>query len=101
MTVPFDFATRCPRLALAHRQRAAELVAERAARRRAVRELQRAEALVAHRELQLLRAGAGGNRRYISLRTQKLVAARRRLAAAQRTVRELNAPPRPGRRRAA
>ncbi len=48
----------------------------RQARVRATKRLQ-VERLVAHRELQLLRAGASGNRRYIAERQRKLDAALR------------------------
>lgn len=87
----FDLATIAPRLALAYRQRRDELVAERIARHHARERLQRAEWLVAHRELQALRAGHTGSRRYIKRRTDKLERARRELAAAQRHAQALDA----------
>lgn len=78
-----------PRLARAHRQRRAELHALAAERRRLRRRLLELERLVAHRELQELRAGATRDRRYIARRAAKLASARRELAEAQARAREL------------
>jgi hypothetical protein len=74
----YDFAARCPRLSKAHRERQAELYAERAERRRVRNELLKLERLVAHRELQELRA-TQRNRRYYAHRARKLDQARRDL----------------------
>lgn len=76
----FDLAAVCPRLALAHRQRRHELHAERAERHKVRELLRHAEWCVAHRELQLVRAGFTRNGRYIASRTRKLGQARRDLA---------------------
>jgi hypothetical protein len=85
------FALVAPRLERAHRERRIELVQERLARSRArVAEL-KAERLVAHRELQYVRAGAVGDRRYLRRRADKLACARMELAEAQATSRRLGA----------
>lgn len=84
--VPFDLASRCPRLALAHAQRRAELEAGREARRRARRRHLDAEWAVAHRELQLVRAQFTGNSRYIREREILLAIARARLVRAERAM---------------
>lgn len=70
----------CPRLATARDQRCTEMDAERTERRRCRDALLRSENLVAHRELQLLRAHARGQRGYILRREHKLKAAQRQLA---------------------
>lgn len=87
----FDLATIAPRLALAHRQRRAELLVERSRRRRARSDLLKAEWAVAHCDLQLARAGATGRRSYIEKRHRKLEDAQRRLAIAQARAQELGA----------
>lgn len=78
-----------PRLAVAHAQRRTELEAARQERRRVRNLLMHKERLVAHRELQLVRAMARpGKRRhrasYIAVRQKKLVQARKELAQVQR-----------------
>lgn len=93
----FDLATIAPRLALAHRQRADEIIAERVARHHAREQLESAERLVAHRELQLLRAGATGDRSYVRRRDNKLTRARAHLAAARAVAEQLGAVPPPRR----
>ncbi len=75
----FELARRCPRLALAHRQRCAELALERARRRRVRAHLLEVEHLVAHREMQLQRAIATGDVVYVARRERKLAAAKRAL----------------------
>lgn len=79
----------CPRLALARDQRAAEMRRERQARREIRRQMLAAEQMVAHRELQLVRAQATGDRRYIDRRTNKLDAGRRQLERLRRRARRL------------
>lgn len=76
----FDLASIAPRLALAQRQRRLELLTERAERRHMLRLLRRAEWCVAHRELQLARAGSTRSARYIERRTRLLDQARSELA---------------------
>jgi hypothetical protein len=90
-----------PRLALARDQRVAELIAEYEARHRARQDLQRAEWLVAHRELQLIRAGARNDRRYVARREAKLVRARQDLARIQAHAEQIGAIPTTPSRRAA
>lgn len=91
----FDLASIAPRLALAHRQRRNELLAERAERRRARAELLALERLVAHRELQLVRAGFRDDGRYIARRTHKLARARQDLARLQAHAERIGAIPHP------
>lgn len=77
-------AIHCPRLARARDQFVAER--ERAwqeERRRAAQQLE-LERLVAHRELQYLRAAATRNRRYAEARARKLAAAERDLERVRR-----------------
>ena len=88
----FDLASVAPRLALAHRQRRAELHRESLARRRAMAEVLRAEFAVAHCDLEVARAGAGGGRRAarrIAAASVRLDIAREQLAAAQARADEL------------
>lgn len=87
----FDLGSVAPRLALAHRERRAELAAERAARRHARNAVLRWEWIVAHRELQLVRAGATGDGRYIDRRRHKLAVAEKRLRSARQRAKRLNA----------
>jgi hypothetical protein len=87
----FDLAERCPGLAKAHRARRAELAAEREARFRARRMHQDALRILAHRELQLIRACATGDGRYIVRRQAKLAQAKRRLKLAERWMRKAGA----------
>lgn len=87
----FDLAAQCPRLARAHRERRAELVAEREARFRARRMHQDALRILAHRELQLIRACATGDGRYIVRRQAKLAQAMSRLELAERWMRKVGA----------
>lgn len=83
-----------PRLEQAHRERQLELRAESRARVAAAQAVLKAERLVAHRELQLIRAGVrpGGRRKrtsYVDVRTSKLDAAHAELARAQRRAERL------------
>lgn len=79
MSNGFDLHSVAPRLARARDQFIAEReAAARAERRHRAAQL-RLERLVAHRELQLLRAGARGGRAYIAHRARKLAAAKRGL----------------------
>lgn len=76
---PFRLADIAPRLALARDQYLAERAEiARRERARATARL-RLERLIAHRELQLIRAGARGSRRYLEVRQRKLDSARRAL----------------------
>lgn len=76
-----------PRLALARDQRRVELAAESRRRRRLLAELLEAERLVAHRELQLIRAQAIGRRAYIAQRAAKLESGRVELERTRRRAR--------------
>lgn len=67
----------CPRLALARDQHIAWLAAESHAAARRAHERYKAEKLLAHRELQFLRAGGGRSRKYVAERARKLAEARR------------------------
>lgn len=69
-------ATNCPRLARARDQHNAHVRQQAVDRRRHAELLCRAEQLLAHRELQLIRAEATGDAKYIRKRHGKLVAAR-------------------------
>lgn len=82
----FDLSARCPRLAAAYRGRLVEIALEREARRRARDRHTRAERLVAHRELQLIRAGWTGDPRYIVRREAKLARAVIELAHAEQAL---------------
>lgn len=89
-----EFASIAPRLERAHRERRDELAAESRARVRAAGRVLKAQRLVAHRELQLLRAGdrQGGRRareRYVRHRANLLEDARKELANAERRARDL------------
>lgn len=83
-----EFRRVAPRLERAHHERQAELARESAARVTAAAQVLHKKALVAHRELQLIRAGArpGGRRKrdsYIAVRERKLDEARRELERAE------------------
>lgn len=77
-------STIAPRLARARDQRVVELIGERRERLYVLRLLQHTEWRVAHRELQLARAGSTGNARYIGERSRKLARAQRELRQVQR-----------------
>lgn len=81
--MPFRLADRCPRLALARDQRVAELHQESLERRRLMWRVQKAERLVAHRDLQAARALAKPSNGYYAKRRRMLEAARRELLRAQ------------------
>jgi hypothetical protein len=87
----FVLASRCPRLALAHRQRRRELELEGAERRHVRRLLQAYERLVAHRELQLVRAQATSSQGYMWARERKLKFAQARLQHFQARAEEIGA----------
>lgn len=70
----------CPRLARARDQYLAERAARAARLRRLAREQHRTERLLAHRELQLIRAGATNDGRYVKRRADKLAQTQQRLA---------------------
>lgn len=75
----FQLASIAPRLALARDQHN-RITAEHERKRAAlVRKIHQTERLVAHRELQLIRAGHTGDPRYIGCRQRKLAAAERSL----------------------
>lgn len=76
----FQLADRCPRLALARDQRLQQLRDESHMRLVRLQQRYRLERLVAHRELQLIRAEAKGAGKYIAVRQRKLVEARAELA---------------------
>lgn len=76
-------------LARAWRQRREELRVARVERGAARDRVAKAEWLVAHRELQLIRAGAVGSAKYVGHRSRKLDSARKELAKAQRRLRAL------------
>lgn len=85
-----------PRLERAHRERRAELLRERDQRIDAIHRVLKAERLVAHRELQAVRAGAvrasrRSRARYVEIRDVKLAAARRELEQARAHARRLGA----------
>lgn len=84
------FRAVAPRLELAHRQRTAEITRLRAERRTWLNILHEREWAVEHRELQLIRAGARRQSRYIAERQRKLEAARRALTEAQSRLTEIN-----------
>lgn len=69
-----------PRLARAHDQVVAERAYRRFLRPWLTTEILETERLIAHRELQLIRAGRVGRRKYVDVRTTKLDEARSRLA---------------------
>jgi hypothetical protein len=69
-----------PRLAKAHRERQREIEVEARKERHRQTMLLKAERLEAHRDLQLIRAYATGDRRYIERRERKLDQARREVA---------------------
>jgi hypothetical protein len=87
----FDLATVAPLLARARDQRVAELGRERELRRRARDLVTETERIVAHRELQLVRALGTRNRDYMKHRQRKLAEAHRRLARAQAIAEALHA----------
>jgi hypothetical protein len=72
----FRLASVAPRLAKARDERVLELRAEAWARRRRMRQELALDRLIAHRELQLVRAYGTGNARYIRARERKLAEAR-------------------------
>jgi hypothetical protein len=72
-------ADNCPRLSRAHRAAVEEALAESRRRRRLRAQVHRAEALVAHRELQLVRAWRTGSGGYIDVRQRKLTQAQQLL----------------------
>lgn len=74
----------CPRLAKAHAQRRLELSLIAAARQRLAGLRLDADRLLAHRELQLVRAGAIGRAQYIQARQRKLVQIKARVKALAR-----------------
>lgn len=91
-----EFARIAPRLERAHRERRLELAAALQARRDARETVMRLEALVAHRELQVIRAWSrrGSRRqrqRYMTHRENKLQTARTLLERAQARARRLGA----------
>lgn len=88
---PFDLATVAPRLAAAHRAERQRLEALARARRRERNLVLKLARLVAHRDLQLVRAGVTRDARYIERRTTKLQRARAALAAAEKRLAELEA----------
>lgn len=87
----FRLETRCPRLALARHQRVAEIIAERQAYRDAQDRHLETQRLVAHRDLQLVRAWSTGSRRYIRRRERLLEEARREHARAEQRLVEVGA----------
>jgi hypothetical protein len=91
MSPVFDLASRCPRLARAHRERRAELVIEREDRRAARRRHTSAEYAVAHRELQLVTAQRTNDAAYIKRRMDLLTKARARLDRATRNMERVGA----------
>ncbi len=68
-----------PRLALAHKERKAEIWEADRAWARSETERVKLERLVAHRELQLVRAQWGNSARYVAVRQRKFNSARRAL----------------------
>lgn len=70
-----------PRLALALEDYKAEAAWDKAQRMRFSDRKLHYEALIAHRELQLIRAQYKGNRKYIAKRQRKLVEAHEEMAA--------------------
>jgi hypothetical protein len=90
-----------PRLARARDQHVAE-VRERAQRRAEAETLRvNLDRLVAHRELQLLRAGATNDREYVARRSRKLAAAQRARARLEDALREMSREARVAKRRRA
>lgn len=73
----FRLADRCPRLGRARDDLLLRRDRFDREERRRTNRLLRAERLLAHRELQLIRAGFRNERRYVALRQRKLDAARR------------------------
>lgn len=88
-TRTFDLATVAPRLAAAHRAERRRLGELAAARRRERELVLRLARLVAHRDLQLVRAGTTRDGRYIDRRAKKLEHARSALRAAERRLADL------------
>jgi hypothetical protein len=78
-----SLAVMCPRLALARDQRLEELYEERAERMRCLKRLAHLEYVVAHRELQVIRAYATGKPKYIAARVRKLEEIKDELAGAK------------------
>lgn len=83
------FASAAPRLELAHRERCTEIVRLHAERRAWLDIRHEREWCVAHRELQLLRAYAKGDRRYMKKREKLLAKAQRDLQAADTALAEI------------
>lgn len=78
------FVAVAPRLERAHRQRLQEIAQIRVERLRTQDQILETQRLVAHRDLQLQRANAIGDRRYISRRQHKLKRAQKDLARLER-----------------
>ena len=77
----------CPRLARAHAAQRQVLEARARREARKVEQVHELERVVAHRELQLLRAGSTGDGRYVKRRSDKLATARAALAHVRRDLR--------------
>lgn len=82
----FALATRRPRLALARDQHNAWHAEREQRLHKLTSTRHRLERLVAHRELQLLRAGAKNKRPYVAKRAAKLADAQASLAAVTRQI---------------
>ena len=91
MSGRFDLAAVAPRLARAHRAQRAHLALELKRRRHARNTVMALEALVAHRDLQLLRAMAKGDARYIARRHHKLAQSQEQLRRARAKAHRLGA----------
>lgn len=78
-----------PRLARARDQHEARIAAERKRQRKLAHERLRLERLIAHRELQLLRAGTTRSQWYVDVRARKLASAQRALARLEKTAEHL------------
>ena len=77
------FTENCPRLALARDKHELAWRERKADELKRARDLARLESLVAHRELQLIRAGSIGRGRYIDVRRRKYEQAQGMLARCQ------------------
>lgn len=77
-------AENCPRLAKARDDLLRRREYDRAIERSRTTALLEAQRVLAHRELQLVRALATGDGRYIAVRQRKLDASRRKVAALSR-----------------
>lgn len=95
MNGPLDgralFAQVAPFLERCHRERKAELVSIGKALRQARVDELKLERLVAHRELQQLRAGNTRNRKYVAHRTRKLEQAQGALDRVRSYIRRMEA----------